>query len=326
MGVLVTGAAGFIGQHLVQLLSSRGGRIHALCRSNVPQEWEGDRNIVVFKGDILDPKSVHAAMTGCDRVFHVAGYAHHWARDPKTFFTVNVDGLVNILNIAKQLNVQRVVYTSSSVTVGPSNSRVPDGSEQTREAPFTQYEQSKRAAEVLALRRVREGQDIVIVNPTRVFGPGVLNEGNSATRMIKWYMEGKWRMAIGNGREIGNYVLVNDVALGHLLAMERGIAGRRYMLGGENAAYDDLFKLIDELSGKHYRQVRVPDFLALGFSRWEELLGRLSRHHPLITDGWVKVFLRDWACSLAITERDLGYRCTPLRDALKETIEWIKKQ
>jgi len=324
MNVLVTGAAGFIGQHLVRLLSSRGETVHALCRSSVPQEWEGDRNIVVFKGDILDPKSVRAAMAGCDKVFHVAGYAHNWARDPRTFFTVNVDGLTNILDIAKQLNVQRVVFTSSSVTVGPSNARIPDGTEQSREAPFTRYEQSKRAAEDLALQRVRDGQDIVIVNPTRVFGPGPLNEGNSATRMIKWYMGGKWRTAIGSGREIGNYVLVGDVAMGHLLAMERGVTGRRYILGGENITYDDLFTLIDELTGKHYRQVKVPNFLAFLFARTEEFQGRVSRHQPLITPGWVRVFLRDWAFSLEVTGRDLGYRCTPLRQALKVTIDWIE--
>jgi len=324
MSVLVTGAAGFIGQHLVDLLSSREEEVHVLCRGREPQEWLTDKNIKVFKGDILDPLSVHEAMSGCDRVFHLAGYARNWARDPNTFFAVNVGGLSIILETAKKLDVSRVVFTSSALTMGPSEGTVPDGSTLSAESPFTNYEQSKRTGEELAWRHVQDGQDIVIVNPTRVFGSGLLNEGNSVTRMIKWYMEGKWRLAIGSGREIGNYAFVRDVALGHVLAMERGITGARYILGGENISYAALFELAGEISGRHYRQLQMPDSLAFMFAWIEERQGKLFRHQPLITAGWVKVFLRDWACSLTRTEKDLGYRFTPLREALKYTIDWLR--
>jgi len=323
MTVLVTGAAGFIGQHLVALLVRRGETVHALCRKSSPQEWQGYPNVKVFRGDILNPESVEVAMKGCDHVFHLAGYARNWAKNPQVFFDVNVGGLKTVLESARALHVHRVVFTSSALTLGPSHGVPLDGSEERSAPTFTAYERSKCKAEALALQHFRGGLDIVIVNPTRVFGPGLLNEGNSATRMIKWYLEGKWRITIGTGQEIGNYAFAPDVALGHLLAMERGKAGERYILGGENICYTDLFNLVAGISGKRHSMVKIPSALALAYAAGEESLGRWFRHQPLITPGWVRTFLCNWACSCSKAEREIGYRFTPLREALKETISWL---
>ena len=322
MSILVTGATGFIGSRLAQALAERGEHVHLLVRS--ASAVRGHRCVRTFTGDIRDALSVKNAMTGCDRVFHLAAYAKNWAKDPCTFEAVNVGGLRNLLDAAQQLSVRKIVFTSSSVTIGPSNG-VPASEDIPREAPpFTEYERSKIGAERLVREYVAEGANIVTVNPTRVFGPGLLNEANSVTRMIQQYLNGTWRVVPGDGSGQGNYAFVNDVVNGHLRAMDHGKSGERYLLGGENASYNDFFSLLARVSGKRYRMLHIPSAIAMGVSRLEEFRAEHFNHYPLITPGWVKTFIADWAFSTEKAERELGYTVTPLHAALRRTVAWLR--
>jgi farnesol dehydrogenase len=325
MSILVTGATGFIGRRLVELLARRGESVHILCRPTANASFK-ENNIKIYLGDILDASSVARAAAGCDRVFHLAAYARNWAKDPRKFYEINVDGTQNVLDAAVKTSVIKVVLTSSAVTFGPSNGLAVDESVARRASFFTEYEHSKSLAEECVRHYVQKGLDVVIVNPTRVFGPGLLNESNAVTKMIHLYLQGKWRLILGDGRGIGNYAFVDDILQGYLLAMEAGRAGEKYILGGENASYNDLFAMVSDLSKRKYRVLHIPATLALFLANIEKLRAQWFHNYPLITPSWVKTFLADWAFSCARAQRELGYKITPLREALAITISWLEQQ
>lgn len=320
---LITGATGFIGTQLAKRLAEHGELVHALCRSTADTAPLVHDSIRVVPGDVRDPAAVERAMGGCDRVFHLAGYARNWAKDRRTFLETNVGGLRNVLEAAHRLSVRKVVFTSSALTLGPSAGAPVNEFTRRLTRPFTEYESSKLRAEELARQYARDGIPVTIVNPTRVFGPGLLTEGNSVTRMVQWYVEGRWRWLPAGGDQVGNWAFVGDVVRGHLLAMEHGKPGESYILGGENASLKALFDLISEVSGRKYRLFPVPYSVALIAAAIEWMRAECSSHYPLITPGWARCFAKDWACSSARAERELGYSVTPLREGLRKTIHWL---
>jgi nucleoside-diphosphate-sugar epimerase len=324
MKYFVSGATGFIGQQLLDLLCRHGHTVHALARTPFAVDPVFADKVKVFIGDVCNPEILKNGMKGCDGVFHLAAYARNWARIPRTFHDINVGGLRTILEASIACSVKRVVFTSSALTLGPSNGIPVDGTAERTHPAYTEYERSKCEAEKLASHYAQQGLHIVTVNPTRVFGPGLLNEGNSVTRMIDWYLRGKWRFILGDGNAIGNYTFVQDVARGHLGAMEHGRSGMRYVLGGEDISLNGFFNLVSAISNTEYRLFHVPGRVALTYAAIEELIARISPHHPLITPGWVRVFMDDWACDSKHAITEIGYRITPLVEALSTTLDWLK--
>jgi len=165
----------------------------------------------------------------------------------------------------------------------------------------------------------------VIVNPTRVYGPGPLNVSNSVTKLIKQYTEGKWKFIPGDGMSTGNYVFVDDVINGHILAMERGLAGERYLLGGEDATYHELFDTIASIGGKRHKLYKMPLGVLLTFGKIQLFLAETFGRQPLITPGWVRKYLYKWSVSSAKAEKELGYRITPLNEGVRKTVDWLNK-
>jgi nucleoside-diphosphate-sugar epimerase len=188
---------------------------------------------------------------------------------------------------------------------------------------YTAYEESKTVAEREALQYAQQGHPIVIVNPTRVYGPGKLTEGNSVSLMIDLYDRGRVPVLLNDGKNVGNYVLVDDLVRGHLLAMQKGKIGERYILGGENISLKGLFSLVDEVSGKKHVHINLPPKVALFYSRLEQKKAEWFGLYPQITPGWVETFLQDWLYTCAKAERELGYRITPLREGVRMTYEWL---
>ena len=164
---------------------------------------------------------------------------------------------------------------------------------------------------------------MVFLHPTRVFGPGQLSESNTVTAMIDGYLKGKWRVIPGNGKSIGNYVYVDDVVQGHLLALERGISGEHYVLGGENVSYDEFFNILKELSGVHHRLLHIPYGVMLSASKIMDILARFGVK-PLITSGFVKKYNYDWINSSQKAVDQLGYRPISLEEGIARTIRWIR--
>jgi farnesol dehydrogenase len=276
-------------------------------------------------GDILDAASVRSAMRGCRHVIHLAAYAKNWAPRVATFDEYNVGGLRHVLDAARDLAVERVVWTSTMVVFGPTvRGEVAD---ETRPRPavpcFTDYEASKVRAEAVASAAIAAGLPLVVVNPSRVYGPGHLTEGNSMARLIDDYDRGRFPILLNNGVNVANYGFIDDVAEGHLLALRHGRVGERYLLGGENVSLKQLFRTIDELTGR--RHWRIPIFRpgALLFAYGQKKRAEWFGVYPTITPGWVRTFLVDWSFTCAKAERELGYRPTPLRAGLARTLEWL---
>jgi nucleoside-diphosphate-sugar epimerase len=324
--VFVTGGTGFIGTKLVNELVRRGHTVHVLRRPISNIEGLEHERIRLFVGDLWDCDSIRKGMEGCQQVYHLAAYAKNWAKDPSVFYRSNVNGLCNVGDLARMLGIERMVFVSTILTCGPSApSMVGD---ERRYCPVaeccTDYQTSKTIAEKQASDYAEQGFPVVIVNPTRVYGPGRLTEGNSVSRMIDLYDRGRFPFLLNHGVNVGNYVFVGDVVQGLILAMEKGKTGERYILGGENASLGQLFKLIDEIGGKKHIQINVPPWATLLYSRWEEKKARWINSYPLITVGWVKTFLQDWTYSSVKAEKEFGYKITPLGDGIRITLEWLR--
>ncbi len=326
MKIFVTGATGFIGLHLCNQLAKNGHTVHALYRSKEKAKALEHSNIRLFKGDILDTESLQKAMQGCTQVYHVAAYANLWAKDPKWFYDLNVKGALNVFGVAKKTGVDRTVFTSTAGTISPSgNDQASDESTLRTLDYFNDYERSKAEAEEAVRQLVKEGQDIVIVNPSRVFGPGLLSKSNSVTLMIDKYVRGKFHTLPGNGESVGNYVYVKDVVEGHIKAMEKGRAGERYILGGENVSFNAFFELLISVSGKKYRLFKVPLFVIFGLAYVMHFRAKWFGIAPLITPPWVRKYMYNWRLSNKKAEQELGYRITPLKEAFRKTLHWLKE-
>ncbi len=169
-----------------------------------------------------------------------------------------------------------------------------------------------------------KGLHAVIVSPPRVYGPGLLSESNGMTRIIHRYEQGKWRLIPGDGSKISNYVFVDDVVHGHWLAMEKGKSGEKYILGGQNASYNEFFSMLKHISQKNYRLYKIPIWAMLLFAHMQLLLAKIFHKNPLITPIWVKKYLHNWELTSEKAQKELGYVITPLEVGLKKTLLWIR--
>jgi nucleoside-diphosphate-sugar epimerase len=220
-----------------------------------------------------------------------------------------------------------VVWTSTIMTLGPTafGVTVDEGTPRATDKFLTEYEESKWLAEQAALHWADRGFPVVIVNPTRVYGPGPLTEGNALAKLIDDYDCGRVPILFNRGVNVGNYVLVDDVVQGHLLAMEKGRVGERYILGGENVSLRDFFRTIDRITGKHHWQISTLRFGPLLLAHLMRLRAQWFGVYPTITPGWVRTFALDWVCSSNKAIQELGYRPTCLEDGLRLTCEWLQR-
>lgn len=323
--VFVTGSTGFIGTKLVNELVRLGHTVHALTRGTSNKDGLSHERIKLVTGDIQDRASLEKGMQGCKQLYHLAAYAKNWSRDPSVFFKQNVDGVRNVFEAAKACGIERGVFTSTIVAFGPTPPGVVGNEDLPRvtQRYYTEYEETKSLAEKQTLQYAAAGFPVVIVNPTRVYGPGKLTEGNSVSLMIDMYDRGKVPVLLNGGVNIGNYVLVDDLVRGHILAMEKGRIGERYILGGENASLKQLFQMVDEVSGKKHFQMNLAPRVAYLYAGFEKKKAERLGFYPKITPGWVETFLQDWVYSPAKAERELGYTIVPLKEGIRMTYEWL---
>lgn len=320
MTVLVTGAGGFIGQHLVEELAKRGHAVKAMVRPGSRLRFNSP-NVQIVYGDVQHKDFLTATMEGCSSIYHLAAYVSNRAKDMNIYARINVDGFRNVVEAAKEAGVKKIVLTSTAGTYGApakgmlvSESTIPDPS------AFNIYESTKYEAEQIAKEFSTETLKIIIVNPTRIFGPGQAKISNVG-KIIQNYSEGKWRIVLGSGYSIANYGFVADVVRGHILAMEHGRPGENYILGGENLSYLQFFAGISEVTGKKRQMLHLPYWLAWLIAAAMTILGTIIRRSPPLTPKWLKRYIEDRGADIGKARSELGYSITPFKDAVKITLD-----
>jgi len=323
MKVFVSGATGFIGIQLVKRLVKEGHEVHALFRTESKANLIRHPGVKLCKGDILDHDSLDHAMAGCEEAYHTAAFAGVWAKDPELVFRLNVGGAIKVIEAAGRQGVRRVVLTSTAGILGPSSNEAVNESSPAPESFFSDYEASKFQLEKQLLGRTETDPEVVVVNPTRVYGPGYLSESNGVTKMIKQYVEGKWRLIPGKGTSSGNYVFVEDVVTGHLLAMLKGRPGERYVLGGDNISYNQLFEFVREASGVRKKLFKIPLWIMLAAAGVMKGVSKISGCPPLIVPNLVRKFNHNWIVSSEKAIRELGYQPINALTGIQLTVKWI---
>jgi nucleoside-diphosphate-sugar epimerase len=315
--VAVTGGTGFIGSHLVHRLATGGARVRALARRPAgelpaPLRLPG---VELVRGDIEDADAVGRTVRGAGVVYHLAGCAKPWARDPSEYHRVNVVGTGLVCDAAAAGGVSRVVYASTNLV---------EPAEHGAQRPLlTDYQRTKAEAERVVQSHVARGLDAVIVRPGRVFGPGPLTPANSVTLLIDQYRRGLFRTRLADGDARANWVFVGDVVEGMLGAARAGGAGVAYTLGGANLSVRQFLGVVATVTGRPRVVVPLPIPLARAVAGIAEFAARLGGT-PFITRDWVDLFARDWPSSSAPAERDLGYTPRPLRDGIAATVQWLE--
>jgi nucleoside-diphosphate-sugar epimerase len=325
MKVFITGGTGFIGSRLTEKLISENHEVTLLVRNPSAALFTGNDKVNIIKGELSNKSALLEGMKDCEWVFHMAAWVKPTYKDPKIVTGINIDGTVNVFDAALESHVKKVVFTSTGGTMSFS----PDGNpvdESTNQDPIlhTLYEKTKAEAEKIAIDYSKKGLAVITVNPTRVYGPGKLTESNSMTKIIRLYIKGLWRIMPGSGKSIGNYVFIDDVVEGHILAARFGRSGERYILGGENHSFRDLFDNIGDMAGKRRILVNFPSGLMKGIVKGFMLISKISGSPPAITMDWLDKYLNNWIMSSDKASKELGYKITPLSEGVSRTIQWLE--
>ncbi|MBS1750282.1 MAG: SDR family oxidoreductase [Bacteroidetes bacterium] len=325
MAILVTGATGYIGSKLTAKLAEQGQHVHILCRTSPTLPEFQKPNIKIFLGDITDTDSLKPAMENVDQMYHLAAYARLWAKDPSTFFKLNVKGLDNVLATAQEKGISKIVYTSTAGVIGPSKEKPMTETDPRITGFFNLYESTKSESEKVARGYAEKGLHVTILNPSRIYGPGFDTGSNPFTKIMEMYIKGNWKIIPGSGNDIGSYPFIDDVVDGHIAAMEKGRSGERYILGGVNASFNELMSLIKKYTGIDRKLKHIPFFFLDILSRLMLLNAKLTGKPPMITPDWVAKYKFDWALDSSKAIQELGYRIRPLEEGVRETIAWIKE-
>lgn len=323
MKVLVTGANGFIGSNLVRVLLTRGVNVRAFIKLGTPETSLAEVEVERVYGDLRDVASLERAIKGCSEIYHLAAHNQLWAADPSIFSHVNFQGTENVLRVALLNKIRRVVYTSTCDHIGvKQRSQGREGTEE--DFPEDQadlpgpYGISKWLAERAALTYAAKGLDCVIVNPTIPIG-SYDSTPTPPGRLIKTFLMGKlWGFV--NRRM--NFADVKDCALGHVLAMEAGRSGERYILGGTNMELAEFFFKLEQLDGVRAPKLRVPYEVGFGATWVMNLCSRIIGIEPPASVEALRLIQHSFAFSSRKAEQELGYRPYDITGALREAIEW----
>jgi len=322
MKALVTGATGFIGANVVRVLLEEDYKVRALVRPGSDRRNLEGLEVESVEGDIRDRGSIRRAMEGCSLVFHVAALYSFWVRPRRLIYEVNVEGTRNVLQTALEEKVERVVYTSSVAALGLPEGRSP-ADEETRVDPrkiIGDYKRSKYLAEQVALEFSKR-LPVVIVNPSFPVGP-YDRKPTPTGRVILDFLNRKMPAYMETGM---NVVDVEDVALGHLLAAEKGKVGERYILGGENLTMRELLTLLAEITGLPAPRIRLPYYPILALSYINAALcSLLPGCTPRMTPETIRMSRHYMFFDPSKAVRELGLPQTPAREALRKAVEWFR--
>jgi dihydroflavonol-4-reductase len=322
MKAFVTGATGFVGSHVAELLVQQGAELRLLVRKSSRTDNIDFLRAERVEGDLRDPESLRRGMSGCDAVFHVAADYRLWVRDPQEMYRANVEGTRAVIEAAGLAGVGRVVYTSSVATMGFQS----DGTIADEDTPVNlshmigHYKRSKFMAEQVALDAGRAGAPVVVVNPTTPIGERDIKPTPTG-RIVVDFLNRNFPAYVDTGLNLAD---VREVARGHLLAFSKARPGERYILGGENLTLKQILDLLSVITGIPSPTMQVPHSVALGFAVFDQFVtGTLRGKEPRATIEAVRMGRKKMFASSAKAERELGYRVIPVEDSLRRAAAWF---
>jgi len=321
---LVTGASGFVGAAVVRALLAEGEHVRALVRASSDRTNLEGLPVEIAIGDITDRSSLDPAIHGCRFVFHVAADYRLWAPDPRPMFAANVDGSLNVVESAAEHVVERLVYTSSVAVLGIHADRTP--ADETSPVSIADmigpYKRSKYVAEEAVKRRAAElGLSLVVVNPSTPIGPGDVRPTPTG-RIIVDAATGRMPAFVDTGL---NLVHVDDVARGHLLALERGVAGERYILGGDDLTLERILALVAKHCGRRPPRIRLPRTSVYPVAVISEIIARITGKEPRVTLDGLRMARKHMYFSSRKANRELGYRWREPEEAIVDALDWFRQ-
>jgi dihydroflavonol-4-reductase len=317
--VLVTGASGFVGSAVLRKLVERGARVRALVRPSSPRANLAGVDCEAIEGDMRDAASMARAAAGARFVFPVAADYRLWARDPGEIMRANLEGARAVMQAAR--GAEKIVYTSSVATLRADREAVDETSPLAEGEGVGVYKQSKVAAERLVERMIADGLPAVIVQPSTPIGPRDIKPTPTG-RVVVEAAQGRIPAFVDTGL---NLVHVDDVAEGHLLALERGVVGERYILGGQDASLKTMLAEIAALTGRKAPTIGLPRAPLYPLAYAAEAVARLTGKEPLVTRDALDMAAHRMFFSSAKAERELGYRARPYREALADALAWFRE-
>jgi len=321
MTTLVTGAAGFLGSHVTRQLVARGEEVRVLVRASSSNRAISDLSLEYVTGDLRDAASLERAMSGVQRVFHVAADYRLWAKRSQDIYDSNVGGTKNLLAAAKKAGIEQLIYTSTVATIAVDRPELPNESTEAKlEEMIGHYKRSKWMAEQEALNAAKEGLPVIVAMPTTPVGPWDWKPTPTG-KIILDFLNGKMPGYVETGL---NFVGVEECAAGHLLVSEKGKIGERYLLGAENLTLKELLDTLAKLTGLPAPWMKIPHGLALGVAYMESAFSRLVGREPGIPLEGVKIAQHKMFVDASRARRELGFQPGPVAAALERAVRWYQ--
>jgi dihydroflavonol-4-reductase len=322
--VAITGASGFIGSAVARAVRARGAEVVALVEQGADDRNLSGIDAKLVVADIRDAAAVRAACQGARFVFHLAAIYRFWAPDPRIFYDVNVGGTLNVLDAATAAGCERLVFTSTVGVLGLGPTRHGQPADETSWTDvshlFGHYKRSKFVAEHEVLRAAAGGLDVCLVLPTFPLGPGDLRPTPTG-QMVLDFLNGKMPGFVDTAMNVSH---VDDLALGHLAALERGSRGRSYILGGENLSMREILQLLADYSGLPMPRLAIPRGLALAAGVASDLIqGRLLRREPRVPLEAARMSATRMIFNDERARAEIGYTSRPAREAIEESARWF---
>ncbi|MEO0250113.1 MAG: SDR family oxidoreductase, partial [candidate division WOR-3 bacterium] len=312
-----------VGANLVNRLVAAGESVRVLRREQSDLRLIADLPVEHAIGDVTDYGSIDRAMRGIEAVYHVAGHVSFWRKENRRMYEVNVRGTRNVVQAALKNKVRRFVHTSSTAAIGYTT----DGTlaDETTRYNWTEhhigYMETKHLAELEVRRGIESGLEAVIVNPATIFGPRDVNF--NAGRMIEYIQRGKLP---GYPPGSMNVCDVEDVVNGHIQAMRHGRSGERYIFGGENLTFREIFKTIAEVVGAPFPDREIPLWIYFALALLQEFAASFAGKKPDLTRDLITA-MRLQSCGFSSQKAiaELGYRPTPFRQTLEKAYRWYRE-
>ncbi len=319
--IFLTGGTGFIGSKVLEKLSENNEQVCVLTRQKINPLAP---NITIINSKLTEPERFSRYLQQSDTLVHIAGCAKAFSSDKSEFYDTNFLGTKMLIEEALRCEIKKITYISTCMVFGPSNTELCENDFKERNNFLTDYEKSKYMAEIYVRKKIKQGAPIIVLYPTRVFGPGKLTQGNSVTKLILFFIKSGIFPVIENPKYYGNYVYVDDVVNLILRSIYKIKPPETLLLAGYNLNFQQFFQTLNNLLGCNGKIITIKKLLAMKLARFLENMEIETGIPAPISRGWVETFTINWLYSNKKVKTLLNYNFENFETALKNTINHLQ--